>query len=74
MEVRIGITGSPREITLDTEMTPEETRRVIEEGLASDSKLVALSDTKGRQVLVPAASLAYVEFGAESGRRVGFVN
>lgn len=55
-------------------MTPEETRRVIEEGLASDSKLVALSDSKGRQVLVPAASLAYVEFGAESGRRVGFVN
>lgn len=74
MEIRIGITGSPREITIDTELTPEELRSTIEESLTSDAKLVALNDNKGRHVLIPADALAYVEFGSDSGRRVGFVS
>ena len=33
---------------------------------------VTLSDDKGRKVFIPAGSLAYVEVGEASPRRVGF--
>ena len=34
--------------------------------------LLSLADTKGRQVLVPAAKLAYVEIGGGVTGQVGF--
>ena len=37
-------------------------------------KNAALSDTKGREVLVPASKISYVEVGESSDRRVGFAN
>lgn len=74
MEIRIGITGSPREITIDTDLSPEDLRTIIEDSVAKDSKVLAFNDDKGRNVLIPASALAYVEFGTESERRVGFVS
>ena len=34
--------------------------------------MLVLTDTHGRKVLVPAASIGYVDIGEESARRVGF--
>ena len=34
--------------------------------------MFALSVTKGGRVLIPADKIAYVEFGASEGRRIGF--
>ena len=38
----------------------------------AETKAVILSDDKGRKIFVPAGSLAYVEVGEASPRRVGF--
>lgn len=43
----------------------------IAAALAGKSAL-ELTDSKGRRVVVPTATLAYVEIGAETKPRVGF--
>lgn len=74
MEIRIGIVNSPRELSIESDATQAEIRQLVEAGLASDAKLVALSDSKGKQYLIPAASIAYVEVGEAATRKVGFIN
>ncbi len=76
MEIRIGITYSPKEIEI--ELADDETgEKLIEEISASvgaEGSMLWLTDKKGRRVGVPTAKLSYVEIGApRSGdRRVGF--
>ncbi len=75
MEVRIGIVQSPREINFETDAAPDEVRAVLESALAEGKQpLVSFTDSKGKQYLVPTASIAYVELGGDSGRKVGFVS
>ena len=71
MDIRIGITNSPRELTFETAQSAAEVEELITSGLAAGS--VKLTDAKGRVFIVPAATFAYVELGSESTRRVGFV-
>lgn len=76
MEVRIGVTQSPREIEVDLgdDADPAEVAKKVEDAL-SDAGIgvLWLTDRKGRRVGVPAAKLAYVEIGSPSDeRRVGF--
>lgn len=71
MDIRIGITNSPRELTFETDQSAAEVQQLIADGLAAGS--VTLTDTKGRVFIVPAATFAYVELGSEAARRVGFV-
>ncbi len=74
MDVRIGVTQHPRE--LDVELADDTDRdeltRSIEEALADDSKVLWLTDRKGRRVGVPSVKVAYIEIGAAEERRVGF--
>ncbi len=74
MEVRIGIQHSPREISFETDTPAEELRSTIEQAIGGGEALVAFTDSKGRQYFVPAASIAYVEVGTETGRKVGFIS
>lgn len=74
MEVRIGIKHSARELSFETHSTADELRTQIEQAVANDSALLSLSDVKGRQYLVDTESISYVELGAESGRKVGFIS
>lgn len=74
MEVRIGIKHSPRELSFEVDSTPAEVRAIIDQAVSNDDELLALTDLKGRQFLVDTDSIAYIELGAESGRRVGFVS
>ena len=54
---------------------PDEVRAVLESALAEGKQpLVSFTDSKGKQYLVPTASIAYVELGGDSGRKVGFVS
>ncbi|WP_231447025.1 DUF3107 domain-containing protein [Brevibacterium zhoupengii] len=71
MEIKIGVKQSPREIVLESDETPKDLAARIEESVKADS-LLSFTDSKGRQVFVPAAALAYVEIGTEAARRVGF--
>lgn len=75
MEVRIGIVQSPRELEFETDAKPEEVRAAVETALSEGKQpLVGFTDNKGKQYLVPTASIAFVELGGDGGRRVGFVS
>lgn len=74
MEVRIGIKDSPREISLETEQSAADVRAAVEAALVNGAPLVSLTDAKGSQFLVVASSIAYVELGGETPRKVGFIS
>ncbi|WP_152347998.1 DUF3107 domain-containing protein [Brevibacterium sp. CFH 10365] len=71
MEIKIGVKQTQREIVLETDEEAKALATRVEETIQSEG-LLTFTDTKGRQVFVPSASLGYLEIGAESARRVGF--
>ncbi|MET1058354.1 MAG: DUF3107 domain-containing protein [Nocardioides sp.] len=71
MEVKIGIQHASRELVVDTEDDAASVEKQITEAVAGDGVL-ALTDTKGRRVIVPADRIAYVEIGTGSTGHVGF--
>lgn len=72
MEVRIGIRDVAREVTFESDQTPEQVRATVADALASGNTLIQLEDDKGRAILVPVSALGYVEVGAQEKGRVGF--
>ena len=75
MDVRIGVTQSPKEIEVElAEGTDADALTAkIEQALTSDGGVLWLTDRRGRRVGVPAPKIAYVEFNVTSDeRRVGF--
>jgi Protein of unknown function (DUF3107) len=71
VEVKIGVQNAAREIVLESTLSPEEVEKAVSAALAKDGVL-ALTDDKGRRVVVPAGKIAYVEIGEQIERRVGF--
>lgn len=76
MEVKIGIQSIPRELVVDTDATAEEIERDLAAALSAKngSPILALTTQKGGRVLIPADKIAFVEFGGDPSRRVGFGN
>jgi hypothetical protein len=72
VEVKIGITDSPRELVFTSAQTPSEVEKLVSAALSEDSGVLGLSDEKGRRFLVNSAKIAYVEIGVADSRRVGF--
>ncbi len=73
MEVKIGIQSVPRELVVETDASAAEIERDLSAALEKGERAIfALSVTKGGRVLIPADKIAYVEFGASEGRRIGF--
>ncbi|MCH9735658.1 MAG: DUF3107 domain-containing protein [Actinomycetia bacterium] len=72
MEVKIGVTDSPRELVLNSSQTPAEVEKLVTAALGTKTGVLTLADEKGRRFLVQSAKLAYVEIGAADSRRVGF--
>ncbi len=75
MDVRIGITHTPKEIEVEMPDDAERDQVVadIEKLLKTGDGVLWLTDRKGRRVGVPVVKVAYVEVGAPtSERRVGF--
>jgi Protein of unknown function (DUF3107) len=75
VDVRIGITQTPKELEVD--LGPESDRDKvmadIEKALDKGDGVLWLTDRKGRQVGVPVVKVAYVEVdGPTNERRVGF--
>ncbi|UVI37604.1 DUF3107 domain-containing protein [Brevibacterium spongiae] len=71
MEIKIGVKQTQREITLETDEDSKTLAARVEEKIQSEG-LLTFTDTKGRQIFVPSASLGYIELGTETTRRVGF--
>ena len=75
MDVRIGVTYSPKELDLEL---PEDTDRdqlkaQIDSSLADENGVLWLTDRRGRQVGIPSGRIAYVELGGPADdRRIGF--
>jgi len=75
VDVRIGVTQSPRELEVDLgdSVDPDAIGKQVEEALEAESGMLWLTDRRGRRVGVPAAKIAYIEIDAgHEGRPVGF--
>ena len=71
MEIKVGIVQGGREIVLESEESAADVQAAFSKAIADDTVL-ALSDERGRKVLIPASRIAYLELGQEHARRVGF--
>lgn len=73
MDVRIGVTYAPKELTLEMDGTVDEISQQIESALDGEGSFLWLTDRRGNRVGVPLDKLAYVEIeGSDTERRVGF--
>ena len=71
MEVKIGVQHAHRELVVESVDSPADIAKAVADALANDGVLT-LVDEKGRQVIIPAAKLAYVEIDEAQTRKVGF--
>jgi hypothetical protein len=72
VEVKIGIQQAQRELVVEVQETAEAVEKLVAEALASEGGMLALTDAKGRRVVVPGAKVAYVEIGTGVAGTVGF--
>jgi hypothetical protein len=75
VDVRIGVTHTPREIEVELAdgTDADALADQIEKALADEKGLLWLTDRRGRRVGVPSSRVAYVELNASGDdRRVGF--
>jgi hypothetical protein len=71
MEVKIGVQNAARELSVETDESPDDVLKSLETSISNDA-VFSLTDEKGRTVAVPADKVAYLYFTADSGRKVGF--
>ncbi|MDN5762700.1 MAG: DUF3107 domain-containing protein [Microlunatus sp.] len=71
MEIKVGVKHVSREIVVESSESAAEVEKAVSTAFDTDSVLV-LSDIHGRKVLIPTASIGYVDIGEETARRVGF--
>ena len=75
MDVRIGVTQTPREITigLADDLDRVALKAQVEDALTGAVQVLWLTDKKGRDIAISAAKIAFIELGASEGeRRIGF--
>ena len=73
VDIRIGILNSPRELAFETSEAAADVVATLTAAMEKGAPVVTLTDSKGKQYLVPTAAIGYVEIGSDSARRVGFV-
>lgn len=75
MDLRIGVTQSPRELSIELadDVDRDALRIKIDAALTGAVDVLWLTDKKAREVAVAAAKIAYVELGSPEGdRKIGF--
>ena len=74
MDVRIGVTQAPRELTIEMpDDERDDTVKQIEAALSGALDVLWLTDKRGRRIGIPSAKIAYIELGTNDGdRRIGF--
>lgn len=72
MDVKIGVLHTPRELVIDSLESQADIEKNVSAALDGDSTVLSLVDRRGKKVLVPVASIAYVEIDESDNRRVGF--
>ncbi|TKR22103.1 DUF3107 domain-containing protein [Cellulomonas hominis] len=71
MDITIGVQNLPRELVIESDQTADQVTAAVTEAL-NGKPVLELTDNRGRRVIVPSASIGYVEIGTESKGRVGF--
>jgi Protein of unknown function (DUF3107) len=74
VDVRIGVTQAPREITVEVaDDERADLRSRVEAALSGATDVLWITDKRGKDIGVPSAKIAYVEIGSSDGdRRIGF--
>ncbi len=74
MDVRIGVTQAPREISVEVDDDRrDDVKSAVEAALSGATDVLWITDKRGRDIGVSAAKIAYVEVGSADGdRRIGF--
>ena len=72
MEVKIGVLHTPREIVLESTLSPAQVEDAVRDALKDSASVLSLVDEKGRRIVVPSGLVAYVEIAEADHRRVGF--
>ncbi|TRZ85709.1 MAG: DUF3107 domain-containing protein [Streptomycetaceae bacterium] len=70
-EVRIAIIQVSTELSFECPTSASGIRDAVTAAISSGNPLV-LSDVRGREIIVPAEKIGFVEIGEQSERRVGF--
>ena len=69
--IRIAVTNVASEISFDSNQSSKEIKSAVDAAIANGATL-SLVDVKGREFLVPAANIGFIEIGEQAERRVGF--
>ena len=69
--IRIAVVNVSAELSFESNENAKEIKAAIDKAISSNSTL-SLTDSKGREYLVPAEKIGFVEIGEQSERRVGF--
>lgn len=72
MEVKIGVLHAPRELLVESHEDQEAVEKQVSKALSADGGVLALTDNKGRRIVVPGDRIAYVEIGGGVSGNVGF--
>ena len=75
MDVRIGVTYTPKEIEVELgdDADGDEVVKDVEAAMSGGAGMLWLTDRRGRRVGVPADKVAYIELGSPAEeRKVGF--
>jgi Protein of unknown function (DUF3107) len=71
VEVKIGVLNVAREIVVESAQSPDEVEALVTAALTKGGVL-NLVDDSGRRVIVPVATIGYVDLGAAKKGSVGF--
>ncbi|WP_040509257.1 DUF3107 domain-containing protein [Gordonia soli] len=72
VEVKIGISDSNRELSIQSTLTSDKVYAEVEAALGGKQQLLSLVDDKGSRYLVPVTKISYIEVGGGENRKVGF--
>jgi len=74
VDIRIGVTQAPRELTVEVDDGDHATvKAAVDAALGGATDVLWITDKRGKQIGVPSAKIAYVEVGTADGdRRIGF--
>ena len=71
MDIKIGLRQIAREMTVNVALTVDDITAAYTKA-RTDDDILTLTDASGKQILIPARAIAYLEFGQEHARPVGF--
>ncbi|MER7366085.1 DUF3107 domain-containing protein [Nonomuraea wenchangensis] len=72
MEVKIGVRSVHRELVVETDLSADQVEEEIRNALSVERGVFAITDVKGRRVVVPVSALGFIEIGEDESRPVGF--